>query len=36
VLTDNNFKWSSRMSTASGAQDAINKAQPVKLRIPLI
>jgi hypothetical protein len=29
VLTDNNFKWFSRMSTTSGAQDAINKSQPV-------
>jgi trafficking protein particle complex subunit 6 len=29
VLTDNNFKWFSRMSTASGTQDAIHKAQPV-------
>jgi|SRR5579862_2203854 trafficking protein particle complex subunit 6 len=29
VLTDNSFKWFSRMSTVAGAQDAINKAQPV-------
>ena len=33
VLTDNSFKWFSRMSTVTGAQDAINKAQPVSVLI---
>lgn len=29
MLTDNNFRWFSRMSTVHGGQDAVNKAQPV-------
>lgn len=36
VLTDNSFKWFTRMSTAAGAQDAINKAQPVYLLLHVI
>ena len=31
MLTDNNFKWFSRMSTVAGGQDAINKSQPVPI-----
>jgi len=35
VLTDNNFRWFSRMSTVQGGQDAVNKAQPVRPPPPI-